>query len=77
MFTAKSKVLKLEMSSSGEAVLVFSLDPTLTFVYLHNEVSRTLSESHVGAVIAGDLSKTAVASVGCDGYLHIYSVNKT
>jgi len=31
----------------------------------------------MGAVIAGDLCKTAVATVGADGYLYIYGINKT
>jgi len=33
---------------------------------------RKVKEPHQGAIIAGDVHKVAIASVGSDGYLHIY-----
>jgi hypothetical protein len=58
-------------------VLVFNLDSSLTWVIIQNQVVRKLEDTHEGAVISGDVSKTAAASIGCDGILYIYSLYKT
>lgn len=76
-FESKTKIRKLEISSDGNSVLIFNEDSVLSWVLISNQAVRTIDDTHQGAVLSGDVCKTAAASVGCDGVLYIYSVNKT
>lgn len=76
-YESKSKIRKLEISSDGSSVLVFTQDNKLNWVLINNQAVRTIDDTHEGAVLSGDVSRTAAASVGCDGVLYIYSINKT
>lgn len=73
----KTAVQRLEFALEGKALLVFSLDFMLTIIFIDNEVARVVEQAHDGTVISGDLCKTAVATIGCDGYLNISEVKGT
>ena len=76
-YESKSQIRKLDISSDGNAVLVFTLDTNFSWVLISNQAVRKIEDSHAGAVISGDVCKTAAASIGCDGMVYIYSINKT
>ncbi len=52
-------------------ILVFTRDNTIDIVYPHNQTSRKVDHPHEDWVCSGDISKKAIATVGCDGFLNV------
>jgi len=64
------------MSTDGANLIVFSLDFYFEYIQIKDEIVRRVKVPHDGAVLAGDATKNFIASVGSDGYLHIYNTKE-
>ena len=70
-----SPIQSLRFVKNGTALLISSLLPHAQLFFIDSEKLIDVPTPHIESVKSTDISRNVVASVGCDGFLHIVEVN--